>query len=242
MLRTNLPRALRELRRRRRWRQTDLAAACDVSRQVISRIERGQLLAVPLRTLVRIGDALDASVELTVRWRGEALDRLVDSRHAAAVQTVVGLLAGAGWLTRVEVSFNHYGDRGSVDVLAMHPATRTLAVLEVKSAIAKVDETLSRLDVKARLGSMLGQSVGWERPARVIPALVIADSRANRRVVAEHDPLFGRFAVRGRQARAWLRRPSGPTPSGLLWFTKLPDSRGGSVMRSARVRNARTAG
>lgn len=242
MFRTNLPRAVRELRRRRRWRQVDLATLSGVSRQVISRVERGQLNSVPLRTLVRVAAALDASIDLTVRWRGEALDRLVDAAHAGVVQTSIQLLASTGWRTRVEVTFNHYGDRGSIDVLAMHPGSRTVVVIEAKSAIGKADETLSRLDVKARLGSMVAESIGWERPLRVIPALVIADTRPNRRTIADHDPLFGRFDTRGRQAWAWLRQPAGTSPSGLLWFAKLPDSRPGSVTRSARVRTRRDAG
>jgi hypothetical protein len=43
--------------------------------------------------------------------------------------------------------------------------------------------------------------------------------------------------MRGRKALAWLSRPVGTLPMGLLWFVDVPDSRGVSTTRSARVRS-----
>jgi len=243
MLRTNLPRAIRHLRRRRGWRQQDLADASGVSRQVISRIECGQQLGRnTLRTITRLTDALDASVDVTVRWQGEELDRLIDGGHAHLVQEPPARLGSLGWLTRVEASFNHYGDRGRVDVLAWHAPERILVVAEVKSAVGDVGETLGRLDVKARLGSVLAASVGWDSPRVIVPALVIGDARAARRLVAAHAAVFARYTLRGRQAWAWLRSPSAAAPSGLLWFARVPDARGAGVTRHARVRTVRSSG
>src|SRR5687767_9128561 len=121
MLRTNVPRAVRVLRRRRGWRQTDLARRAGISRQGITRIELGQMNGVPLATVVRIAEALGGSVDLTMRWEGEQLDRLADAAHAWLTEQVSAFLMQAGWVPRTEVSFNSYGDRGRVDVLAWHP-------------------------------------------------------------------------------------------------------------------------
>jgi transcriptional regulator with XRE-family HTH domain len=242
MLRSNLPRAVRHLRRRRGWRQTDLSRRAAISRQVVSRIETGQIGGVSLRTIGRVLDALDATGELIVRWQGEQLDRLIDADHAALVESAVQLLSSVGWLARVEVSFNHYGDRGRVDVLACHVPTRALLVVEVKSVIGDVQDTVGRLDVKARLGSSLASSVGWPAPRTVIRALVLADSRATRRVVATHDAAFSPFRPRGRQALAWLRHPVDPPPGALLWFAKLPRARGAGITRPARVRRPQDGG
>ena len=238
-MRTNLPRAVVHLRHQRGWRQSDLADRSGVSRSAISRVEHGHLGGVSVRTLTRVVEALEASAELIVRWHGEQLDRLIDANHARLVQAVVSLLESLGWMTRVEVSFNHYGDRGRVDVLAMHGRSRTLLVVEVKSAIGDTQDTIGRLDVKVRLGSMLSSSVGWEQPTRIVPALVIADSRVARRVVAEHDGIFLRFDTRGRAALAWLRRVESAEPTGLLWFANLPNARGAGVKQRVRVRKAR---
>ena len=146
------------------------------------------------------------------------------------------MLRAFGWQTAVEVSFNHYGDRGRVDVLAFHPALAVLLVAEVKSAIGNTQDTVGRLDVKARLGGVLAEAAGWPMPTTVVPALVVGDSRTARRIVAEHDAVFARFETRGRQALAWVRRPSRPAPTGLLWFANLPDAHGLGVTRRGRVR------
>lgn len=236
VLRTNVPRAIRLLRRRRRWRQSDLAMRALTSRQVISRLERGELGPSALRTIVRVVEALEASVDLTLRWQGEELDRLADAAHARLVQATAAVLGRLGWQTRVEVSFNHYGDRGRVDVLAFHPGRGLLLVTEVKSGIGDIQDTVGRIDVKARLGRVLAEAAGWPAPVSVVPVLVVGDSRRARRIVAEHDVVFARFASRGRQALAWLRRPSGLPPSGLLWFVNLPNAHGTGITRHGRVR------
>ncbi len=207
-----------------------------MARQVISRIERGQLANVQVRTLVRLSDALEASVDLTVRWQGEQLDRLMDAVHAHVVESAAATLRSDGWLTRSEVSFNHFGDRGRVDLLAFHPIARIVVVAEAKSAIGDTQDTVGRLDVKTRLGPMLAEREGWGQPLRVVPALVVAESRTARRTLMRHEAAFSRFDVRGRSALAWLRNPVAPGPSGLLWFAKVPDSLGGSVNRGNRVR------
>ncbi len=230
---------MRHLRRHRGWRQSDLGERAGVSRQVISRIEQGQVIRVPVGSLLRLADALGCSVDLTVRWHGEELDRLVDAAHAQVVEAAATILDAAGWLTRAEVSFNHYGDRGRVDLLAFHPRRRMLVVVEAKSAIGDTQETLGRLDVKSRLGSMLAANVGWGRPTIVLPALVVAESRTARRVIQRHEHAFRRFGLRGRSAVAWLRNPSAPAPTGLLWFTTLSDSLKTGVTRGKRVRTDR---
>lgn len=242
MLRTNVPGAIRLLRRRKRWRQRDLAARANVSRATVSRIERGEVASMPLRALVRVSTALDASLGLTVRWQGEELDRLADAAHAAVIEACVKQLQERGWETRTEVSFNHFGERGRVDVLAHDIPSGTLLIVEGKSAVGDTQETTGRLDVKARLGRMLAEQVGWDPPRAVVAALVVADSKRSRRIVADYPGAFARFSVRGRRALAWLRRPTSPSPSGLLWFVKLPNARRVSITRFTRVRTRQSGG
>ena len=138
-----------------------------------------------------------------------------------------------GWLTAVEVSFNHYGDRGRVDVLALHAPTRAVLVVEVKSALGDLQETLGRLDIKARLGRMICRFRRLAGRARWLPALIIGDSRTRAARVAGHAALFARFSVRGRSARRGCDIPRLPSPTGSLWFVSVPDSHG--VARYARV-------
>jgi len=117
------------------WTQSVLGARSGASRQLISRIERGDLAAIPVGTLRRVAAELDGTLTLQIRWRGEELDRLVDAVHARLQQATSGLLLSLGWLVRVEVSFNHYGDRGRVDIIAIHPTLRIVLVIEIKSGL-----------------------------------------------------------------------------------------------------------
>lgn len=238
MLRSNMPRAVRHLRRRRRWRQADLAAVASVSREAVSRLERGLLRGVTIGTAEKVVAALDGSVDVTVRWEGADLDRTIDAAHARLQEHVSRELRRLGWLVRVEVSFNHFGDRGRIDILASHSGTRTLLVVEVKSALGDLQDAIGRLDVKARLGRKVGSELGWPESHHVVPMLAITDSRTTRRIVAAHAMLFERYRLRGRRAVAWLRDPGGPTatPSGLLWFVNVTDSHAVTVTRDRRVR------
>lgn len=232
---TNVPRAVRFLRIRRSWPQGVLGSRAGVSRELVSRLERGDVAGMTLGSIDRMATALGASVHLQLRWQGEHLDRLMDAAHAAIQQAVAELLTSMGWTVRVEVSFNHYGDRGRVDVLALHPALRILLIVEVKSGLGDLQDTLGRLDVKVRLGPVIARGLGWNNVAAVMPALVIGDSRLARRTVSDHEALFALLALRGRAALAWLRLPTRPMPSGLLWFLNRPDSRQATIRRGQRA-------
>lgn len=235
---TNAGPSVRALRLRKGWRQGAFGERAGVSRQVVSRLERGELGGLTLRNVDRVVAALGATVSLQVRWRGEELDRLVDRVHAALQRDVADHLTLLRWDVSVEVSFNHFGDRGRVDVLARRADRSVVLVIEVKSALGDLQETLGRLDIKARLGRRIATDAGWPSVRNVVPALVIGDSVRARRIVVDHAALFERYEVRGRAAHAWLRHPSGSPPRGLLWFAKPTDSRQVVIRRGRRAPNA----
>jgi transcriptional regulator with XRE-family HTH domain len=110
-------RAIRALRSRRDWRQEDLASKARLSPSVAGRIERGELQRIAWADLVALVEALDARLELDVRWRSEGLDRLIDESHALTVDAAARMFRAAGWETEVEVSFSIYGERGSIDIV-----------------------------------------------------------------------------------------------------------------------------
>lgn len=216
---TNLPRALRALRRRRGWRQADLGSRAGLSRDVAHRAENGLVEGLTVRSLDRLATALGATLVIELRWRGAQLDALIDRAHAALVTAVAERLERAGWQVHPEVSFNHYGDRGRCDLVAWHARTRTLLIVEVKSRVANLQDALGQLDVKTRLAAVLAQQLGLGRPAFFVSALVLGEDGANRRTVTQHEALFRRFSLRGRAAFAWLRAPTRQVPNGgLLWY------------------------
>jgi transcriptional regulator with XRE-family HTH domain len=107
-------RGFKALRLRKRLRQDDLAAEAGVSRGAIARIEQGHAAAVTVETLEKVARPLGARVVCRLTWQGEGLDRLLDAGHAAIVEQVVRALGDAGWLVATEVSFNIWGERGSI--------------------------------------------------------------------------------------------------------------------------------
>ena len=157
---SHLGRDVKLLRKRRRWTERRLAAAAGVSPSSISLLELGGGDRLTVRTLTAVVDALDARLAVRVYWHGEALDRLRDERHAAIVEAVVRRLIADGWTSRAEVSFNEFGERGAIDVLAHHPTTEALLVIEVKSVVSDVQDLLSRLDRKKRLAPAIARSLG----------------------------------------------------------------------------------
>jgi transcriptional regulator with XRE-family HTH domain len=126
---------LRALRIRRRWRQVDVALRAGVSRGTISNLERGGLRGVSVETLVRVAAVLGADVDIRIRWHGEQLDRLLDADYASLADAFVAFLKRLGWETALEVTFAIYADRGSIDILAFHAASRTVLVVEIKTVV-----------------------------------------------------------------------------------------------------------
>jgi len=209
---------LRALRRRRRWRQKDLAAAARVSRGVVARVEQGRGDRVTVATLERIARQLGARMVCRIDWYGEALDRLLDADHASIVEQVVRILQADGWLCATEVSFSIFGERGSIDILAFHPGERIILVIEVKSTMPDVQATLVTLDRKARLALQIARERGWVGRT-VGRLLVIRQSRTARRRVSTHDATFANVLPdRAWAVRRWLQRPSAERPLAGLWF------------------------
>jgi transcriptional regulator with XRE-family HTH domain len=222
-------RILRQLRIRKRWRQRDVADAAGISQSAISLIERGHLATVSIRVLRGVFAAVDARFDGVVTWRGGLVDALLDEGHARLVGAYASELVRLGWEVHIEVSFSEYGERGAIDILALRRADRVALVVEIKTRLMAIDDTIRRLDVKARLvAKVVSDRFGW-RPFVLGRLLVVEDSStARRRVAAQEGALRAAFPDRGRLVRAWLRRPVGAL-RGLLFFSST--SRGGTRLR-----------
>lgn len=169
-------------------------------------------------SLDRVVAALDGYLSVRVLWHGEGLDRLRDRRHAALVELVVDLLQADGWLVEPEVSFNVYGERGSVDLLAFHPASGALLVVEVKTVIPDVGGMLATLGRKVRLAPDIVKGRAWEVRSVSRLLVVLEPSTARRRVV-RHAATFGAaLPARNVEVRRWLRSPAG-TLAGILFLS-----------------------
>jgi hypothetical protein len=126
-------------------------------------------------------------------------------------------LSSLGWETRVEVSFNEYGDRGSIDVVGWNAERRALVVVEIKSELGSVEGTLRPFDVKCRLAAaVVRKRFGWE-PRIVGRILLLPEDRTARRAVERHAAVIDpSLPVRSRELRAWLHDPVAAI--GGVWF------------------------
>lgn len=219
-------RGLRALRHRLAWRQRDLADRSGVSRSVIADLEWGRLEAHTVGALVATARALGATVRIDLVLPGGDIHRLLDADHAALQADWAADLEQAGWAVAAEVTFNSYGDRGSIDLLAFHAESGTLLIVEIKTLIVDVQALLAGIDRKTRVARALAAERGWTVRS-VVPVLVVAEGSTARRRISDHAPLFGRFGLRGRTAMMWLRSPgsSGPAPTGILCFSAAAKSR-----------------
>jgi transcriptional regulator with XRE-family HTH domain len=219
--------ALRALRRRKGLSQEALAIKAGVSQAAVSRVERGAGRSMTLRTIDRIAEALGARTSLRVYWQGEDLDRLLDAAHAGLVDVVIAMLGAAGWETVPEVTFNVYGERGSIDVLAWHPVHGALLIVEVKSVVPDMQAMLAGMDRKVRLAPGLARGRGW-RVRSVSRVLVLpVDRTARRRIEAHAATIDAVMPLRTRAVRRWIRHPA-EAMGGVLF---LPGSHGTTARR-----------
>jgi transcriptional regulator with XRE-family HTH domain len=229
-------RLLRMLRIRRGWRLRDVAVRCGLSPATIGRTELGSIQSVAV--LRAHAAVLDLRVEIRVVGRGTDVARLLDEEHAAIVESLARNLMRAGWAVEAEASYSEYGERGRIDLLAFHAASATLAVVEVKTELADLQDLFGSLDVKVRLAPRLGVRKGW-RASRVVSVLAVAVTAANQSVVGEHPALFSSLARQSLRDRGFRARDQERV---LLWVPASAAGRRTWLAGRRRVRPRRSDG
>jgi transcriptional regulator with XRE-family HTH domain len=229
MDRVHVGQVFRALRYQQRLRQADLAARAGVAQQTVSDTECGRFGRLSVDVYCRIAEALGAEVVLTPHWRGPKLARLLDRRHARLQNLTASLLVAKRWEVRSETTFNHFGDRGSVDLLAWRDDRRALLIVEIKSELDDLEETLRVLNMKARVVPRLAAGdTGWT-PDLVGVVLVLPDGNSHRDMVARHGSLIdAALPARTVAVRKWIESPVGPLRG--IWFLRDTDG-GGTTER-----------
>ena len=175
------------------------------------RIEAGRLDEVRFGDVRRYVRALGGRFEGLIRWQGADLDRVLNRGHARMHEAMARWLRDVGgWRVLPEVSFSRSGDRGVIDIVAWHETTRILLVIELKTRIADVNDLMSTMDIRRRVAPDIAREHGWD-PRAIGVWVVVAPSRTNARVVAEHATVLrAKFSADGRSMRRWLAAPAGP--------------------------------
>jgi transcriptional regulator with XRE-family HTH domain len=234
-------RIARELRRRNGWRQIDVARRANCHQTTISRLERGHLSSASFGLLRSIFAALGASFDGFVRWRAGELDRLLDARHAVLLDLSARELVPWGWGIHPEVTYSEFGERGSIDLLAVRPEERAVVVIEVKGDITTVEGTIRKHAEKTRLAATIVQRMfGW-RPECVGRVLVLPEESTARRAIRRHETTFrAAYPATSRVVRSWLRSPAGSISG--IWFLSLKHARVGRRVAGGQRRVRRPSG
>ena len=211
----------RLLRRRAQLTQEEISIAASVPLRDIRRLESGDAGAVVVARVRRLFAEVDARARIAVWWLGAAADRLLDERHAAIVDQAAGFMVQWAWTTAIEFTFSEYGERGSIDIFGHRRSARAVAICEVKSAFGALEELNRTLDVKVRLAPKLCRDrFGWT-PDHIARLLIVPEDSTIRRMVAAHRATMDAlYPARGREIRAWLRRPAGNISG--IWFLSNP--------------------
>ena len=136
------------------------------------------------------------------------------------------------------MSFAIYGERGVIDILAFHPRSGSLLVIELKTELVSFEDLLTTMDVRMRLARKIAADRGWA--ARSVSCwVVVADTPPNRRRLGQHRALVRQaFPENGRAMRAWLRSPRGSVRALSIWRIS---NGGGATRVPALVRRVRPA-
>ena len=188
--------------------QTAVAEALGISRSHYAAIEHAR--ANPsIRLVERIGQVLGVRLELqSTPIIVIPSARIRDSLHACCSGYVARRLAAAGWDVRREVLIQDGRLRGWIDLLAYDPRTRTVLIIEIKTALDDIGG--------------VERQVGWyERTvATAIPdewqasrigswVLLLATAEADEAVARHRVPLGQAFPARATTMRGLL---DGGTP------------------------------
>jgi transcriptional regulator with XRE-family HTH domain len=229
--------AFRVIRIRSRLRQADVARRARVSRQTIGRLESGAAGRYALDTIRAVATALGIRIDVIIRWRGAELDRVLAAAHAELHESVAARLAALpGWVWLPEVTFAHFAERGVIDILAWHAATRSLLIIEIKTELVDPQGLVATMHRRVRLGRIIARQHGWE-PSTVSAWVIVRDTSTERRRVARHAHLLRTaFPAEGRTMRGWLRHPHGRVSALSFWSYGAPQGTSEVSGRVMRVR------
>jgi transcriptional regulator with XRE-family HTH domain len=218
------------------WSQQELGDRAHVAQSMVSRLERGVRAGADLDDLQRIAKAMGGRLTITLTApfladRGRQRDRV----HAACVGYVVRHLRQTGWRAESEVEINGRSGLGWIDVLAWHPSSGALLVIEIKTEIhdfGRVQRTLSWYESRSWDAA---RRLGWS-PRRSHAALILLDSEAVTATLrANRDLADQAFPERAARLTAFVVDPASSILHGRSMATVDPLSRRRIWLRSTGV-------
>lgn len=191
---------IRDLRRSIGWSQRELAVRAGVSQSLVSAIENGRLRTITLATATRLLEAMGARLILDVAapFLGDReLQR--DPAHIRCVTHVARRLGKAGWQVATEVEIGGDRSRGWIDIVAFHPVTNLLLVIEIKTEIRDLGAIERTLGWYERESWAAARRRGWRASHSIGSLMVLATTANDERFRQNRDALAYGFPMRARE-------------------------------------------
>jgi transcriptional regulator with XRE-family HTH domain len=192
--------AVKSLRTAIGWSQQMLASRAGVSQSLVSLVERGRLDDLTFGTASALLEAMGGRlvVRVDAPYLGDRA-RQREPAHARMSTYTVRRLRSSDWLAATEVEVGGDRSRGWIDILAVHPETGTLLVIELKTEIHDLGQIERSLGWYEREAFATARRLGW-RPRRAIGCLLLLASRANdERVASNRASIDDGFRIRARE-------------------------------------------
>ena len=170
--------------------QAELAAAVGVSRAHIASIESGR--ANPSLDLAwAIADRLGIDLQLAASAPLVVDRRRSDLVHARCAGYVERRMHGSGWLVAREVEVMLGRSHGWIDLLAFHPTSRLLVIVEIKTRIVDIGAVERQIAWYEREALDVARRLGW-RPRRTSAWLLLLASDEVEAALSIHRELLRR--------------------------------------------------
>lgn len=208
-IRVTFSRIARDTRLGLRLTQQQVADAVGVSRGYIAAIENRR--ANPSLDVVdRMSQALGLEADLVLRQPVVIGGGQQDLVHARCCGHVERRLRTAGWHTAREAEVIQGRSHGWIDVIAFHPGTETLLVIEVKTRLDDLGLVERQLAWYGRSAGDAARRLGW-RPRRIVSWLLLLASDEVDTVIRQNgEALGGAFPLRARGMLRWLSEGTHP--------------------------------
>lgn len=205
--------------------QRQVADRVGVSRYYIAKVELG-IIDPTLSMVERIAEALGLELDLGIQppsFGGRSEVRgVVHARCSAYADRRV---RAAGWSTAREVEIVHGRSHGWIDVLAFHPVTGTLLVIEIKTRLDDLGAVERQLSWYERAAWGAARSLGWHPRRLVACCLALASDEVERSVRAHRDLMRVGFPLGARELGQLIVDPGSDRPPGRAFALVDPSSR-----------------
>jgi transcriptional regulator with XRE-family HTH domain len=224
------------------WTQAELGVRVGKSQSWVCRVERGVVVSLTFETAERLLAAMGARLVIAVDtpFLGDR-QRQREPAHARCAAHVATRLRQAGWEVATEVEVGGDRSRGWIDVLAYHPLTGWLLVIEIKTEIHDLGAIERSLGWYEREAIVAASRLGW-RPRRSLGCLLLLATSANDgRVSDNREPIAVGFPVRARELAGLVDGEGGPPRRGRAVAMIDPLSRRAGWLRPLRLDGRRQA-